>query len=152
MLTLILGIASWETENHQRYNANNIGFAARLMSAGLFVNLILPFYHLINNLEKNVTSKFASIGIISTSIWILKAGHCIFREVVLNPSPWDTDDQQAYARGPLYDGPIIGIERWRYWQEILAARVGEIGISDEARELGKKAADLMAAMGRNVTF
>ncbi|KAL3478858.1 hypothetical protein BJX99DRAFT_256065 [Aspergillus californicus] len=144
--------SGWQTEKDQRDNANNIGFAARLMSAGLFVQLLFPFYHLINKLENNIAPKFASIGVLSTSIWILKAGHCIFGHLVLKPGPFSTDDQRCYAQGPLYNGPIKGIERWRYWQETLAARAGGVGISDEARELGKKAADLMAAMARDVTF
>ncbi|KAL3478860.1 hypothetical protein BJX99DRAFT_256067 [Aspergillus californicus] len=133
--------------------SNLVGFLARLATARVWPGL----FHIVVQLRDFLEEPYGmgdSNAIICTSIWMLFAGHYIFREVVCDPAPLDEETERLFRRGKQYDGPIFGIERWRYWQTTLAAQIeaGGVDINEEAQNLGRKAVDIMAATDRNMTF
>lgn len=72
--------------------------------------------------------------------------------MVLNPEP-PAESNQVFQTNELYNGPVLGLERWNLWQRGFAG----ISISEqypvnyEARRLAGDAADYMAALSRTAS-
>ncbi len=84
------------------------------------------------------------------SVWILYGGHFFFTKMVIDPMPVNEDNQRRFKTRGRYQGPIFGLERWNFWQEQLLRSSQDPSVTAEARDLGLRAADLMAALARNI--
>lgn len=94
-----------------------------------------------------------SIKISVAALWALCSAQFHYYKVVLHPEPATPHYKQIYQTFPCYQGPIFGRARWDLWHKKMAQVCeDEKNIDDEARELGRKAADLMASLSRNVQF
>ncbi|KAI9371432.1 hypothetical protein BJX61DRAFT_543683 [Aspergillus egyptiacus] len=124
--------------------------AARLASAGLGSNREGMVWCMKNALEMP-PREFElqdSSAVCQAALWILFAGQHFFDEVVVNPEVVDCrqDSRRMYQPGRLYEGPIFGLERWRFWMRRLAEASGDCCLTEEARALAGNATGLMAAI------
>lgn len=84
------------------------------------------------------------------SVWVLYGGYSFFIRMAIDPMPVNEDNQRRFETRGCYQGPIFGLQRWDFWQERLSELSGDPTITEEARDLGLRAADLMAALARNI--
>lgn len=84
------------------------------------------------------------------SVWVIYGGYFLFNKIVVDPMPVDEDNQRMFPAVRLYQGPIFGLERWNFWQKQLLHFSQDSSVTAEARDLGLRAADLMAALARNI--
>lgn len=57
-----------------------------------------------------------------------------------------------FKPGPLFSGPMFGLERWEFWHEAFIAVPDKKGASDECKRLAGKAAHLMVAIREDMTL
>lgn len=95
-------------------------------------------------------SRRQSTSIQIVSVWVIYAGYFLYNKMVIDPLPVNEDNQRMFQAVRLYRGPIFGLERWNFWQEQLFRLSQDPSITAEARYLGLRAADLMAALARNI--
>ncbi len=91
-----------------------------------------------------------SILVLLAAVWILHGGQLFFHHIVVYPPPITEKNWRPYRPGDPYNGSIFGLERWSFWQARLAELSDNSGISEEARDLGTRSADLMEAFARTV--
>ncbi|KAI9750028.1 MAG: hypothetical protein M4579_006634 [Chaenotheca gracillima] len=91
--------------------------------------------------------------------YILWDGHSLFRQIlVLRQGDFDIDasDLRAWTPGPLYRGkPYLTVDRWHFWRDgyrAVAAEKKEERYSQECRDVATKAANLMEALEKSLTF
>lgn len=84
------------------------------------------------------------------SVWVIYAGCFFFNKMVIDPMPVNEENQRMFKAVRLYQGPIFGLERWNFWQEQLLRFSQDPSVTAEARDMGLRAADLMAALSRNI--
>ncbi|KAL4790285.1 hypothetical protein BDV19DRAFT_394230 [Aspergillus venezuelensis] len=84
------------------------------------------------------------------ALLLLYSGQWLFERVVMFP-PASLDDGyvRGISSGELYSGPVLGLERWRYWRQTLKARTEDNQLGSEARRLALKAVDFMECLERN---
>lgn len=87
----------------------------------------------------------------ASALWILCAGQFLFEEIVTCPRPIQPGDQKLLG-GPLYTGPWLGMERWKWWQKALAVIAAEEQAGEECLKLVNKAVDFMDAILRDTSF
>ncbi|KAL4802439.1 hypothetical protein BDV18DRAFT_146740 [Aspergillus unguis] len=130
---------------------NLSAFVARLTTGGIATERSY-FVWCMRRLEceaEHITSTDVQVA----AVWALCAGHIFFNQLVLYP-PSETDHhKQIYRCETFYIGPIFGRERWDFWHRRMAELCGsEAEFDDETRALGRKAADLMAALSRSLEW
>jgi hypothetical protein len=82
-------------------------------------------------------------------MWFLYCGQFLFQEVVQNPDTILPFEEGSYRPGPLFKGPSLGIERWRFWKEELTAVPERKEADEQCKTLAAKAVDMMNALERN---
>lgn len=90
----------------------------------------------------------------SAALWVLYSGQFGFDGVVKWPEKFSKresreDDRRSHQQGPIYDGPIYGMQRWEFWRSRLLEETANTDMDDETKQLAHKAADMMAALARN---
>lgn len=89
----------------------------------------------------------------ASAFWILYCGQSLFVRIVQFPKTLIGDgERNSRKQGPLFNGPIHGLERWKFWGKALAVAMESEGLSEESRSLASKAVDLMNAIERNMTM
>jgi hypothetical protein len=86
----------------------------------------------------------------AAAMWILCAGQTVFEMVVQLPKR--REDGQEYATGPLFQGPKLGLERWKFWKKSFLVAAERTGADEECERLARRAADLMDSIERNMTW
>lgn len=61
-------------------------------------------------------------------------------------------EDNLFKPGPLFSGPMFGLERWEFWHEAFIAVPDKKGASDECKRLAGKAVDLMVAIQNDMTL
>lgn len=116
-------------------------------------NTLDMFFTMRDVLEQPIvaeTPEDLSIQIKMAAVWILHGGHLFYNNIVIDPEPTTARSSQAYQAYELYSGPIFGLERWGFWQARLSELSNHSDISEEACDLGSRAADLMASLARTI--
>ncbi|KAL5342845.1 hypothetical protein BJX70DRAFT_355057 [Aspergillus crustosus] len=89
----------------------------------------------------------------AAALWILCGGQYLYNELALYPAQLEDDEISSYAPGKLYTGPILGLERWMFWQRRFAALAGQTTTLDaEACAMARKAANVMAVLATEVEW
>ncbi|OJJ08203.1 hypothetical protein ASPVEDRAFT_89432 [Aspergillus versicolor CBS 583.65] len=129
-----IGEATWDTNTEASELLNICAFQGRLANVGFLKPRELMIWWMRDTLERLATSYAWSTLVIA---------------MVLDPEP-PAESDQVFQTNELYDGPVLGLERWNFWQR----RFAEISISeqypvnDEARRIAGDAAGYMAALAR----
>ncbi|OJJ08198.1 hypothetical protein ASPVEDRAFT_155904 [Aspergillus versicolor CBS 583.65] len=127
---------------------NATAFQARLASAGCLDTIRSMIWDMMG-LEWD-SSTHTSTFIQTVSAWVIYGGYFFFHNMVIDPMSVNEDNQRMFKAVRLYRGPIFGLERWNFWQEQLLRSSQDPSVTAEARDLGLRAADLMAALARNI--
>lgn len=114
------------------------------------------FIWALQNLEcdmRTLTPDNKASMIRSAALWVLYSGQFGFDGVVKWPEKFSKresrdDDRRCHQQGPIYDGPIYGMQRWEFWQRRLE-EVRNENLDEETRRLACMAEDMMAALARN---
>jgi hypothetical protein len=87
----------------------------------------------------------------ASAMWIICAGQWLFDQLVQFPRNIDDDEyyESAWSGGPSYKGPIIGLERWKFWQKAFTAAAESSMANDECKKNALKAANLMDVIARD---
>lgn len=133
------------------YYANLNAFLAYLSIYGITNGFNWAIGTLRDNIEEEKTEECYSEIISATSMWILCAGQWLFTEIMY-PRETSEDDEKAWRGGPLYTGPILGLERWKFWQKAFAAAAESQHANEECKKLALKAVDLMGAIMKDVMW
>ena len=98
------------------------------------------------------------IYVLSGAQWILWYGQSFFEHVIY-PGEISDDDLRCWTPGPLYNGTkILSLHRWQFWKQnfrnISSGGQDEKkgGYSQECRSVSAKAAKIMDALEKNMTF
>lgn len=132
---------------------NLCAFHARLSTAGLDCSMrfmILSMRTTLEHYTEGYSLAHRSIFVMLAAVWILHGGQLFFHHIVVYPPPTTEGNWRSYIPGDLYNGSIFGLERWAFWQARLAELSDNSDISEEARDLGSRAAYLMAGLARTV--
>jgi len=97
------------------------------------------------------------IYILAAAQWILWYGQSIFKQVLF-PGEVSSDHLRKWNPGPLYDGKAhFTLHRWHFWRvgyNAVASSEKEKkkGYSQECKNVAAKAAAMMDALEKNMTF
>ncbi|KAL3455646.1 hypothetical protein BJX64DRAFT_294824 [Aspergillus heterothallicus] len=144
----------WANDVEAKRYANMASFLARLDTEGILDISLYVLWDMRDALEYDHSKQPADAGnwVRVLAGLILCGGPRFFRRLVLWAPAETENNKRAYSCGPLYSGPLFGRQRWRFWHMALAAKAEENEVDEECRELGRKAADFMAALARDITF
>ncbi|CRG86320.1 hypothetical protein PISL3812_03325 [Talaromyces islandicus] len=135
---------SWESL------VNMSSFVARTWAAGVVDAINLAVWVLRDGLEDDYDrGEYYSEYISAAAMWILCSGQLLFDEIAQFPRETGESEEKAWAGGPLYTGPIVGLERWLFWQKAFTAAAESSNTNDEATTNALKAANLMDAIARD---
>lgn len=146
-----------ESDQFSRY-INLSSFLARLTEAHFINSPSFAIWTMKYALEEEVQGDdVGACMIAAASMYILWSGQTIFVQVVQSPAESSPAATKSRSPGPLFTGPALGLERWRFWKSGFAAAAGETGAGekgsgDQYRVLAGKAADFMDAIERNMTL
>jgi len=97
------------------------------------------------------------IYVLAGAQWIFWYGQTFFKQVIF-PGEVSDRDLGMWSPGPLYDGKTyLTMDRWHFWKDGYRAvasggKEEEKGYSQECRSVAAKAAGLMDALEKNMTF
>ena len=97
------------------------------------------------------------IWVLAVAQWILWYGQSLFKQVLFQGEV-SLNDLRAWRPGPLYKGKAnLSLDRWHFWRDGYSAMASsrkeeEKGYSEECRDVAAKAAGMMDALERNMTF
>lgn len=145
------------TGKFERYDVKNAqvnlhAFVARLACLGaLFpIDAPWPIWTLRHALEGNQDGRCDEIHVSSAAMWIICAGQWVFNQIGLYSWPQPKGWHEAmWSRGPLYEGPLAGLERWNFWQVRFVEAANNRSISYECRGHAHKASELMKSLVLN---
>ncbi|KAL4967817.1 uncharacterized protein BDV14DRAFT_197457 [Aspergillus stella-maris] len=109
----------------------------------------------IANPETSAPREF-STRVAIAAVWVLYAGHAMFKSVVVCTEPFTEHIGGCFAPKELYHGPVFGIERRRFWTARLKSICedgsgdAERALTPEARGLGLQAVQTMEALAETV--
>jgi hypothetical protein len=92
-------------------------FIARLTCLGaLFpIDTPWPIWTLGDALEEDQDGRWDEKQVSSAAMWIICAGQWVFNQIALYSGPQPKGWHEAiWSRGPLYEGPLAGLERWNF--------------------------------------
>lgn len=107
--------------------------------------------------RKRSSSVHNEIYVLAAAQWIVWYGQTFFKQVIL-PKEVSDDDLQMWTPGPLYDGKAhLTLNRWHFWRDgylavACSGKFEEKGYSQECRSVAAKAAALMDALEKSMTF
>lgn len=128
-------------------------FVARLTAYGYGGNCIsFPIWDMQDSLE----TEFTNDGLYSTyvsgaAMWFLCAGQWLFDQIVhVRRSPQEIRRAgKCWDTGELYQGPKLGLERWKFWQKAFTVAAESARTTEECKRLALKAANIMRALSEN---
>lgn len=125
-------------------------FVARAWVAGIFNGINFAIWVIQDGLEDDCDKgEYYSELISAAAMWIICSGQLLFDEIVQFPREISEREEKAWSGGPLYTGPIIGLERWKFWQKSFTAAAESSAIDNEGKVNALKAANLMDAIARD---
>lgn len=123
-------------------------FVARTWTAGIFDGSCFAIWVIRDGLEDDHDrGEYYSEYINAAAMWILCSGQLLFDEVVQFPR--EDGEEKVWMGGPLYTGPVIGLERWKFWQKAFTAAAESAATDSESKGNALKAASLMDAIARD---
>ncbi|CRG86319.1 hypothetical protein PISL3812_03324 [Talaromyces islandicus] len=133
---------------------NFCAFVARLSTTEIlnyFDGLNYAIWTMRDNLEEEHNDgEYSNDAISSSAMWIICAGQWLFNELVQFPRNINDEYyESAWKVGPLYQGPIIGLERWKFWQKAFTVAAESSNANDECKKNALKAANLMEVIARD---
>jgi hypothetical protein len=133
---------------------NMCAFVARLSANGILDGISFAIWDMRDSLEDDHSAEYYSESISGAAMWILCAGQWLFTEVVhvRRPPAEITAEEQSWRNGLLYTGPILGLERWKFWQKGFTVAAESEHATEECKRLSLKAANLMRAISQNNTW
>lgn len=133
-------------------SVNMCAFVARLTAHGVINSINFPIWDMQDSLESEITNDGRYNRCISgASMWFLCAGQWLFDQIVhVRRSPEEIKEAGAcWKTGGLYQGPELGIERWKFWQKGFTVAAESARTTEECRKLARKAANIMHALSEN---
>ncbi|KAL4918437.1 hypothetical protein BDW62DRAFT_200817 [Aspergillus aurantiobrunneus] len=104
-------------------------------------------------LEMDITTKPEADTYVQVSaVWMLTVGYFLFDQVVLNPWPLTTRAEDFYQPGELYRGGRLGLDRWDFWHKRMTEMFKVSALSEESRQLVRKAAFVMGSIARDIEW
>jgi Protein of unknown function (DUF3632) len=99
------------------------------------------------------------IYVLAAAQWILWYGQRFFKHLLF-PGEVSPDDLRMWSPGPLYHGKAhLTLDRWHFWRDGYKAVASsgkegdeEKGYSQECKDVAAKAAAMMDALEKNMTF
>lgn len=82
------------------------------------------------------------------AVWMLCSGQRLWIEIVECPRTENPRADKTWRPGALYQGPVFGLERWRFWEKAFAVAAANNMLSDECQQLASRAADLTNVIER----
>ena len=106
--------------------------------------------------EKNQESEPSSVRdayVLGAAQWVLWNGQNLSTQIRY-PGDVSSEDRGMWRPGELYHGePLFDIPRWHFWRDgFRAVAGGKHEASDECKAVAVKAADMMDALEKNMTF
>lgn len=142
--------ANFETPTEESYYVNTCAFHARLLSSGFIDNLSFAIWTMRENLEDShapeLGSDYESACISGAAVWILCAGQRLWTEIVHCPPSATPGADKMWGPGSLYQGPVFGLGRWKFWEKAFAVAAENDKLSEECQKLASRAADLMSVI------
>ncbi|KAI9799107.1 MAG: hypothetical protein M1825_004874 [Sarcosagium campestre] len=97
--------------------------------------------------------------VMAAALWILLSGQRLFQQVQFL-GQIDDDDLRSWRPGPLYsnddDDARLTLQRWRFWRDgfstVASGEKQGKTFSEECRNLALKAADMMDAFEKNMSY
>ncbi|KAK2759837.1 hypothetical protein FQN54_002571 [Arachnomyces sp. PD_36] len=142
--------AEEEPQTYVNYNA----FVANIERCHVFeTDPTYAIWAMRDALEKNIEDEALCIRdsyIIGAAQWILWNGQKLFAQIKYTGTVFP----QYWSPGELYSGEgLLTIHRWRFWADRFRAMAGEKSeCSDECKAVAVKAADMMDAFEKYMTF
>lgn len=127
-------------------------FIARLTCLGALFPVKSPWaiWTLRDALEENQEGQWDEEQVSSAAMWIICAGQWVFNQIGLYAEPQPIGWHAAmWQPGPLYEGPIAGLERWYFWQARFVEAANSDAINYECKEHASKASQLMKYLALN---
>ena len=104
------------------------------------------------------TGSMRDMYVLAAAQWILWYGQSFFKHIIY-PGEIDNDTLRSWKPGSLYTGTkFLSLHRWQFWKDsfknIVCGGQDEEkgGYSQECRSVSAKAADIMDALEKNMTF
>lgn len=104
------------------------------------------------NLEDDdYDEEYYNDSINASAMWIICAGQWLFDQFVQYPRNIDGDEhyESSWRGGSQYKGPLMGLERWKFWQKAFTAAAESSKANDECKTNALKAANLMDVISRD---
>ncbi|KAJ6023993.1 hypothetical protein N7540_004790 [Penicillium herquei] len=133
-----------DSQTEQAY-INQCAFMARLSCAGIIQGFHASFRNLRTSLEFDWSKDdHHNTRVAGSTMWIIFAGQCLFQNMVHSHV-----DEMSSERGELYTGPVMGLDRWRFWRKAFESAEEGTQLSDDTKALVRKAINLMVAIEPN---
>ena len=98
--------------------------------------------------------------VLAAAQWILWSGQSFYKHLLF---PGEAKDRWGWNPGKLYDGSrdrdVFSLRRWHFWRDGFRAAaegtdlmVDEKGAGREVMEVSRRAAEIMDALEKNMTF
>ncbi|KAF3384020.1 hypothetical protein DPV78_012884 [Talaromyces pinophilus] len=144
----------WNFERYGVANAqvNMHAFIARLTCLGAIfpIDAPWPIWTLRDALEEEQGGRWDAQLVSSAAMWIICAGQWVFNQIGLYSGPQPKGWHKAiWSRGSLYEGPLAGLERWKFWHTRFVEAANSGSISYECRGHAHKAGELMKSFALN---
>ena len=108
--------------------------------------------------SRNEKASLRDMYVLAAAQWILWYGQSFFKEIIY-PGEIDNNTLRRWQPGPLYTGTqFLSLHRWQFWKDsfknVVSGEQDEEkgGYGLECRSVSAKAADIMDALERNMTF
>lgn len=97
------------------------------------------------------------IYVLAAAQWIIWGGQTFFKQL-LSPPDVSSEDLRNWTPGPLYNGKAhFSLHRWHFWRDgyyavASSGKEDEKGYSQECKDVAARAAAIMDALEKNMTF
>lgn len=91
--------------------------------------------------------------VLAAAQWILWYGHSLFKQVLWYGKAAEGEKASMWKFGRLYEGKgQLDRSRWEFWEKGFREAAANADYEDECRRIAQKAADLMQAIEKSLTF
>ena len=97
------------------------------------------------------------IYVLVAAQWILWSGQSLFKQLIY-PGEISSEMMRWWSPGELYDGkPDLSLHRWHFWRDgynavASSGNEGGTGYGQESKDVATKAAAIMDALEKNMSF
>lgn len=154
---MLTSLATFDDDNPEfpdSYNnaLNFSAFCARLTQCGFLDHSSFPIWEMRTHLETKMTDHRAfQFAISSAALWFIFAGQAIYTQVIEAPN-YPRASPEAHKTGELYNGPEMGLERWKFWKDALLAAAGDKEVDEEHCILARRGSAVMDAIEQSMMF